>query len=178
MGGRRQSETPVKEKPQPGRRLAARIGALLAASRRLVFQRARRRLEARGESIFVWRLLAYLHDEGPSIQAELADATAQHPASISRLLHEMEAAGLCRRRRDTADRRRVRVELAPAGKAKYLAHYGEAVAAVEESLRSLTHADQRALATLLSKVVESSRGAGALHRAAHVVEQRAALGNR
>src|SRR2546421_756695 len=101
--GRRRSDGPSAP---DNRRQAAEIGSLLARSRRQVFQRAKRRLEALGESIFVWRLLAYLHDDGPSIQAELADATAQHPASISRLLDEIEDAGLVRRRRDTKDRRR------------------------------------------------------------------------
>src|SRR5205085_4899653 len=119
------------------RRLAAEIGSLLARSRRQVFQKARRRLEGLGESIFEWRLLAYLHDDGPAIQAELADATAQHPASISRLLDEMEEKGLVVRRRDTADRRRVLVEVAAAGEAKYDALFDEAVSVIEESLAPL-----------------------------------------
>ena len=67
-----------------GRKLAAEIGSLLARSRRQVFQRARRRMEALGESIFVWRLLAYLHDEGPAIQAELADAIQEMLADNQR----------------------------------------------------------------------------------------------
>jgi DNA-binding MarR family transcriptional regulator len=135
------------------RRLAAEIGSLLARSRRQVFQKARRRLEALGQSIFEWRLLAHLHDEGPSMQAELADATAQHPASISRLLDDMEASGLVVRRRDTVDRRRVMVELAPAGKEKYEAHYDEAVSVMEESLAPLQPDEQELLKVLLSKMI-------------------------
>jgi DNA-binding MarR family transcriptional regulator len=139
------------------RRLAAEIGALLARSRRQVFQSARRRLEAQGESIFVWRLLAYLADEGPSIQAELADATAQHPASISRLVDELEEAGMVRRRRDGEDRRRVMVEATAAGRARYEALYDEAIAAVEESIAPLDGEERQQLASLLGKIVKGGK---------------------
>ena len=135
------------------RRLAAEIGSLLARTRRLVFQRARRKLEGLGESIFVWRLLAVLHDEGPAILAELADATAQHPASISRLLDEMERQGLVKRTRDGTDRRRVQVELAPGGRARYLALHDQAVAVMEESLAGLSREEQELLSALLAKMI-------------------------
>jgi DNA-binding MarR family transcriptional regulator len=114
-------------------------------------------LDALGESIFVWRLLAYLHDDGPSIQAELADATAQHPASVSRLLDEMEEAGLVVRRRDGVDRRRVRVELTAAGDAKYDSLYDEALSVLEESLSHLSEAEQRELAQLLTKMIDAQK---------------------
>ena len=135
------------------RRLTAEIGSLLARSRRLVFQRARRRFEDLGESIFVFRVLAHLHDEGPAIQAELADAAAQHPASMSRLLDGMEREGLVHRTRDGEDRRRVRVELAAGGKARYLALYDEAVAVIEESLAPLAVEEREVLAALLAKMM-------------------------
>jgi len=135
------------------RRLVAEIGSLLARSRRGVFQRARRKLEAVGESIFVWRVLAYLHDEGPAFQAELADATAQHPASTSRLLDQMEAASLVSRSRDGDDRRRVRVALTSIGKQKYLALYDQVLEVLEEALAPLAADEQKALATLLAKMI-------------------------
>jgi DNA-binding MarR family transcriptional regulator len=129
------------------------VGSLLARSRRLVFQKARRRLEDLGESIFVWRLLAYLADEGPASQTELADAVAQHPASISRLLDDVERDGLVHRSRDDADRRRVVVELTPKGKQKYLDLYEEAMSVVEEALQPLDAHEQEQLAGLLEKMI-------------------------
>ena len=135
------------------RQLVAEIGSLLARSRRQVFQQARRKLEAVGESIFAWRVLAYLHDEGPAFQAELADATAQHPASTSRLLDQMEAEHLVGRSRDGADRRRVRVVLTASGKQKYLALYDQVLGVLGESLEPLSPDEQRQLAGLLAKMI-------------------------
>ena len=152
MASRRRSEVPEKGSAQD-RHLAGEIGALLARSRRRVFHRVKRALEEGGESIFVWRLLAYLHDEGPSIQAELADATAQHAASISRLLDEIEAEGLVRRKRDGKDRRRVVVELTAAGKQRFLASLDLVIDCMQDSLRVLTLEEQRQLGALLAKLV-------------------------
>jgi DNA-binding MarR family transcriptional regulator len=156
LSSRRRSELPEKI-PAQDRHLAAEIGALLARSRRHVFQRVKRKLEAAGESIFVWRLLAYLHDDGPSIQAELADATAQHPASISRLLDEIEEEGLVRRTRDGEDRRRVVVELTAAGKQRYLASLDVVVEGMQESLRILSVDEQRQLGALLGKIIAAAK---------------------
>jgi MarR family 2-MHQ and catechol resistance regulon transcriptional repressor len=137
----------------PDRHLAAEIGALLARSRRQVYTRAKARLEQVGESIFVWRLLFYLHEVGPAIQAELADATAQHAGSTSRLLDEMEERGLVRRRRDGEDRRRVTVELTASGRRRYAQVFPHAIGALEESLRALSVEEQHGFAAVLRKLV-------------------------
>ena len=143
------------------RRLAGEIGALLARSRRGVWRNASRRMEAAGESLYTWRLLAYLAQEGPAVQGDLALATAQHPASISRILDALERDGSVRRRRDPRDRRRIYVELAAPGRKRFLAHADDAVAAVAEALSPLSEDEQKTLRDLLAKVVDGAQDGAA-----------------
>ena len=58
-----------------------------------------RRLEEVGESVHLYRLLSELARNGPAPQRDLAEATAQHAAAVSRMVDELDEAGLIRRRR-------------------------------------------------------------------------------
>ena len=132
--------------------LAEEIGQLLARSRRLVFAAAARRLDESGESIHAWRVLAHLAREGATAQCDLAMALAQHPAWVSRLVDELEAEGVVRRRRDAHDRRKLRVEVTVAGRARYEARRAEVNEAVEQVLQPLDRDEREQLRALLLKL--------------------------
>ena len=96
-------------------RATAELVRLVGQTRRRLWIAAARALAARGESIVAWALVNRLAELGPLTQRELADASAQHPAGVSRQLDELERKGLTARGTDPSDRRRRRVELTPAG---------------------------------------------------------------
>jgi DNA-binding MarR family transcriptional regulator len=132
-----------------------RVASLVARFRRLVSSAATRRLEREGRSIHEHRVLAELTHNGPRRQGDLADATAQHPAAISRLIDELEERALVRRRRDTTDRRQVIVELTREGRARFRAERPMVRGAIDEVLSPLGPRDQRRLVTLLEAVLSA-----------------------
>jgi len=93
----------------------AEMVRLVGQTRRRLWIAAARALAARNESIVAWSLVNRLAELGPLTQRELADASAQHPAGVSRQLDELERKGLTTRGTDATDRRRRRVELTAAG---------------------------------------------------------------
>src|SRR5687767_8671608 len=94
---------------------------LIVLSRRHVWNAASRKLEESGYSMLPWALLGYLMREGSATQRDIAASIGQHPAGVSRLIDEMEAQSLVRRRRDDSDRRRARVEPTRSGRAMFKA---------------------------------------------------------
>ena len=103
----------------PSTLLAEEIHRLIGRSRRLLWMASARSLEARGDSPFTWQVLCYLVHHGPTVQQDLAMATAQDPAGMSRVLDDLEGRKLVRRSPDTNDRRRSIVEATKKGTAWY-----------------------------------------------------------
>ncbi len=77
----------------------------------------RLRLEARetGLSMTKHSILGYLYREGAKTPGALAVAEGVQPQSVTRVLAELESAGLTRRREDEVDRRQVKGEITPQG---------------------------------------------------------------
>jgi DNA-binding MarR family transcriptional regulator len=126
---------------------------LLGQTRRRLWIAAARALAARGESIVAWSLVNRLAELGPLTQRELADASAQHPAGVSRQLDELERKGLTTRGTDATDRRRRRVELTAAGVRWFQQTRPLVDQATAPVLGVLRPAERRLLTTLLRKVV-------------------------
>jgi DNA-binding MarR family transcriptional regulator len=126
---------------------------LVGQTRRRLWIAAARALAARGESIVAWSLVNRLAELGPLTQRELADASAQHPAGVSRQLDELERKGLTARGTDPTDRRRRRVELTSAGLRWFRQTRPLVDQATAPVLAVLRPAERRALTTLLRKVV-------------------------
>jgi DNA-binding MarR family transcriptional regulator len=136
-----------------GESLLYEVGTLVARARRLVWTAAAHELEAHGLPMPTWVLLATLVRSGPSTQRELADATGQHAAGVSRLVNDLEAQKLVRRSRDDVDRRRARVEITAAGKAFCRVAKPHVIGALREALAPMSTTEQRALRALLLKLV-------------------------
>jgi DNA-binding MarR family transcriptional regulator len=136
-------------------RVSAEIVRLVGQVRRRLWIAAARALAARGESIVAWSLVNRLAELGPLTQRELADASAQHPAGVSRQLDELERKGLTARGTDPTDRRRRRVELTAAG----LRWFRQTKPLVDQAtapvLAVLRPAERRVLIASLRKVVVS-----------------------
>jgi DNA-binding MarR family transcriptional regulator len=90
------------------------------------------------------RCLDWLAD-GPKSAGQLAEATGLSTAATTTLLDRLEGRGLVRRVRDTADRRRVLVELTGAGQRLTAECYGPLV---EEGGRLLERYSESELALL------------------------------
>src|SRR5438477_12205103 len=86
-----------------------------------------------GGSVPTWLILTTLRRDRWRTQLDLARAVGIEGPTLTRHLDGLEESGLVERRRDTADRRAVRVELTDAGKELY-ATLLEAVIAFHKQL--------------------------------------------
>jgi DNA-binding MarR family transcriptional regulator len=134
----------------------ADVVRLIGQTRRLLWIAAARALAAQGESVVAWSLVNRLAELGPLTQRELADASAQHPAGVSRQLDDLERRGLTIRALDPGDRRRRRVELTEMGRRWHRRRRPVVDAAFAPVLAPLGTAQRRALALLLRQVVKPS----------------------
>jgi MarR family transcriptional regulator, lower aerobic nicotinate degradation pathway regulator len=118
-----------------------------AANRSLALALEEAGLRAQGFAV-----LHRLAEQGPSSQAELADALRVHASNLVRVLDELEQRGLIGRRRDPADRRRQEVGITTAG-ARLLKRAEAATVATErELLAPLSHAERAQLQSLLARL--------------------------
>jgi DNA-binding MarR family transcriptional regulator len=79
-----------------------------------------------------FRCLDVLDQEGPMTAGRLAERVRLSPGAMTALLDRLESRGFARRARDTEDRRRVLVEVAPEMRQRAEALYGTPQDAAEE----------------------------------------------
>lgn len=137
---------------QESDRATAELVRLVGQTRRRLWIAAARALAARGESVVAWSLMNRLAELGPLTQRELADASAQHPAGVSRQLGELERKGLTSRGIDPADRRRRVVQLTAAGQRWFRQMRPVVDGATAPVLAVLRPSERRALSRLLGRV--------------------------
>ena len=150
---RRRSRVPG---PHHGPSREETLATLVAQTRRRIGTRVERSLEAHGESIHLYRILAHLIRNGIATQKGLADATSQHPAGVSRLLYTLNKRGMVKRRRDAADRRQLHVDATAAGRARFRELAPVVGTAVKDALSPLAAADRDHLIRLLRKLLAAS----------------------
>jgi DNA-binding MarR family transcriptional regulator len=136
--------------------LAEEIHRLVGRSRRKLWLATSRCLEQRGESPFRWHCVCYLVRNGPTAQTDLAYATAQHPAGISRLVEELEEAGLVKRKQDEADRRKLMVHVTAKGKSWFEGLAPVVNASALEAMGKLSEDERYELRDLLKALLEES----------------------
>jgi DNA-binding MarR family transcriptional regulator len=128
------------------------LGRQLAMTGRVVQDRFDRHLGGHGSSLAVWIVLRSAAREEGLSQRELARRVRVEAPTLVRHLDRMEQEGLVVRRRDTRDRRVVRVCLTDAGRARH-AELRAVAADVDGQLRSLLTADEaRTLERLLQRI--------------------------
>ena len=93
------------------------VGLLMKQVLNSIVGQVDQRLDVHGLTSAQWGPLLRLAKSGPSTVLELARWVQVDPAAMTRLLDRLEKKQLCRRSRDAADRRVVRVEITPEGQA-------------------------------------------------------------
>jgi MarR family transcriptional regulator for hemolysin len=146
----------ISLKAPAGARPTDELGNRIAICRRLLWSTAHEELLKHGETIWVWMLLAHIERRSPVTQGDLAFATAQHPAAVSRLLAELEELGLVHRRRDADDRRCVLVSLTRKGRLRHGMLREHVYRSMAGTLASLDRGEQRQLMELLGKIVDNA----------------------
>ncbi len=81
--------------------------------------RFRPHLHANGLTDQQWRIIRALMEVNSREILDLSEVCGIHPASLSRILPKLDAAGIIDRRPNTADQRRVIVTIAPKGRALF-----------------------------------------------------------
>ena len=105
--------------------------------------------DARGHH---FRLLAALHDQGPTNQATLGRRTALDRSDVAVGVDELEHRGLARRSPDPDDGRRKLVEITDAG-VRFLLDLDRVIDTVQDAvLRPLTTEQRRAFLDLLARL--------------------------
>jgi MarR family transcriptional regulator, transcriptional regulator for hemolysin len=132
------------------------LGLQLAATSKAVGRAFNQALAEHGGSIPTWLVLNALRTEPHRTQLDLARAVGIEGPTLTRHLDGLEEAGLVERRRGTADRRAVQVELTEAGEALH-ARLLEAVIEFNRRLRSgLSAEDEATLRRLLGQLQENA----------------------
>jgi DNA-binding MarR family transcriptional regulator len=140
---------PIPRRPPGSETLAEELYRLIFRTRRKLWTAIARCLEGRDESVFTWQVCCNLVRNGPAMQLDLAAACAQDPAGMSRVLEEMEARRMVRRRVDPADRRRSLVEVAPPGEAWFREISPVVNRVMDQAMADLSQRQRRELLKLL-----------------------------
>jgi DNA-binding MarR family transcriptional regulator len=121
------------------------VDAVLGASRALVAVAARSLVDVADDVTLVqYRVLVELAARGPQRLADLAGVLGVDPSTATRMCDRLVRKGLVGRRRASADRRTVRVSLAPLGR---------------ELVAEVTRRRRAELATILARVPSHDRRA-------------------
>jgi DNA-binding MarR family transcriptional regulator len=87
---------------------------------------------------------------------DLAERTATHQSSVSVVVRRLVDRGLVTRRADTADKRRIQIELTPAGEKLLVGAPQTIQVRLMTALEQLPAADRKQLAQLLSKWLDAA----------------------
>lgn len=97
-------------------------------------------------------VLAKLYGLGPVSQNRLGRETAMDAATVKGVVDRLGRRGLLTTRQDQIDRRRMTVELSPAGAALFTGLAGAALQASDRTLAPLSAAERKSLLRLLAKL--------------------------
>lgn len=103
--------------------------------------------------------LKRLGEAGPMAPGELARTLNYNPGALTRLLDKLERSGYLERVPDPTDRRALRLELTPGGRAVRQRMLACGNAAAERAFAEITRAERRQLRTLLMRVLDHLRAA-------------------
>jgi len=131
------------------------IGLQLATTSKLVGRAFNRALGESGGSVPVWLILNSLKGERWRTQQDLARAVGIEGPTLTRHVDALERDGLVTRRRDTGDRRAVRVELTEAGGALHAELLRAVIAFNRRLRRGLAEEDIIRLRELLDRLASN-----------------------
>src|SRR5438128_12206627 len=98
-----------------------------------------------------WRCLDILGTRGPMTAGQLAEAAHLTTGAVTGVLDHLEAAGLVRRERDTADRRRIIVQVTAELAKRSAPVYGPLMADSDKALRDFDSAQLETIVEFLRR---------------------------
>jgi len=147
--------------PSPADRETAEIATRLHSAAIHLLRLLRREDDASGVSAPLLSALSVLVFGGGRTLGELAAAEQVRPATMSRAVDALAAAGLAERATDAGDRRVVRIRATTAGRRMLEAGQRRRVASLTARLEALSAADRRTLRAavgILDGVMDEARG--------------------
>jgi DNA-binding MarR family transcriptional regulator len=129
------------------------VGYLMKRVVLAVVQQADKRLEAHGLTSAQWGPLLKIQAGGSATVAELARWLSIDAGAMTRMLDRLEKKGLCRRVRSTEDRRVVRVELTPEGRAAIAGVPAVLAEVLNAMLAGFSHDEWTALKSYLQRML-------------------------
>lgn len=134
--------------------LSQQLGYIIASVNRQLEDELAERLRPGGVPIEQFRILETLAQRGECAMGELAQAVLVEPATLTKIIDRMVSEQLVFRAPDPADRRRVKILTAPAGKAlwKRLSGISKAQEARIAALLDASRADE--LRSLLRELLD------------------------
>lgn len=124
------------------------VGAVLQLGRRLRAQRP-----ASSVNLSQLSVLGALNRLGAMPAARLADHERLQPQSLTRVIAEMQAAGLIARRRSTTDRRMLIIELTPTGHLALARDIGVRCAWLERAMAAALSPTEQAMLRLSAELM-------------------------
>jgi DNA-binding MarR family transcriptional regulator len=134
------------------KRLGLRIRRAMFALRRLLMSR----LAPLGVTHEQYLILLYLDEEDGITQKELARRSFTNPNTVTDIVRHLEAGGFVRRSTDQDDRRALRVQITPKGRAFRERLIGMANEITDQVLAGLSSADRQAFLRGLDVVAEAA----------------------
>lgn len=129
--------------------------AYLSAIHRPHFVNMSKALRPFGITPQMWRVLAVLVEADGRSVGDLAGLTATERSNLTRILSEMEDAGLVFRNAMERDKRFAQVFVTEAGRAKHQAVLPAVRAQYDFALRGFSHAEMRALVGFLRRMKQN-----------------------
>jgi len=132
------------------------IGRLLSQVRGVLFEALEQELQPFDITAAQYVILVQIANGGPVSASGLCKDISYDPGAMTRMIDRLERKDLIRRVRSLEDRRTVRLELTPDGKAVYPKLLKSAVAVMNRHLRGLTKADVKQLERYLIRILENA----------------------
>lgn len=149
------AEEPTADEPAPERFLEDYLLFLLAAASASASAGFHQIIRDHGLRVPEWRALACLHDQDGQMITRLAALALMEQSAMTRVIERMEERELVERRGDIRDRRRVRVFLAPQGRALVTALVDKARGHEASIMALLPTAERQRLKRSLARLIEA-----------------------
>lgn len=132
------------------------LGGLVGRTRKLMLDQLEQELAPFDISAQQSIVIIMLSECIASTAAEVCKTLSHDPGAMTRLLDKLESKGVVRRVRINGDRRKVRLELTPKGKALYPKIVDAQVNVFNRLLRGFTRAEAVQLEGMLMRLLENA----------------------
>lgn len=130
---------------------------LLAAASHALSSQFHVQVKAHGVKVQNWRVLACLIDRPGLMLTELAQFVLLEQSHLTKIIDQLQAAGLVEKHHDTADRRRIQIYITEQGRALVEPLIDAARAHEQQATEVLTRDEEKNLKAILHKLIRAQR---------------------